>query len=329
MKKNLTSFAENIYKFREKLNKSQSQFADYISKELKKEGINFEYTNKSISKWESADSVPSVEVLIVLSKLMNVSMDTLLKDKIEQFNFPKENSTIVKMEERFKTFPNVYINLFGRDTTMNYGILGNIAQSITEYYDEDYITDEEFINKISVSCPYAIATYKDNDISDLMYLCDPINSKVTILDDYVKDVNNRKYIIKTKRKEEEYIFKNNNLDWMLMLNPDPDSVPTARTVENLGVSNIKLFKENFLKKYNEVKQDALEYQNCNLLKDARVRFGYDFDNRTIMFYLDGELNLSKEELEEIWKKLGVSKFHNVLNKVGKKTAREFLGDLLD
>ena len=48
-----------------------------------------------------------------------------------------------------------------------------------------------------------------------------------------------------------------------------------------------------------------------------------------MFYLDGELNLSKEELEEIWKKLGVSKFHNVLNKVGKKTAREFLGDLLD
>lgn len=329
MKKNLTSFAENIYKFREKLNKSQSQFADYISKELKKEGINFEYTNKSISKWESADSVPSVEVLIVLSKLMNVSMDTLLKDKIEQFNLLKENSTIVEIEERFKTFPNVYINSFGRDITMNYGILGNIAQSITEYYDEDYITDEELINQISVSCPYAIATYKDNDISDLMYLCDPIKSKVTISDDYVKDVNNRKYIIKTKRKEEEYIFKNNNLDWMLMLNPDPDSVPTARTVENLGVSDIKLFKENFLKKYNEVKQDALEYQNCNLLKDARVRFGYDFDNRTIMFYLDGELNLSKEELEEIWKKLGVSKFHNVLNKVGKKTAREFLGDLLD
>lgn len=329
MKKNLTSFAENIYKFREKLNKSQSQFADYISKELKKEGINFEYTNKSISKWESADSIPSVEVLIVLSKLMNVSMDTLLKDKIEQFNFPKENSTIVEMEERFKTFPNVYTNLFGRDTTINYGILGNIAQSITEYYDEDYITEEELVNQISVSCPYAIATYKDNDISDLIYLCDPINSKVTILDDYVKDVNNRKYIIKIKRKEEEYNFKNNNLDWMLMVNPNPDCIPTARTVENLSVSDIKLFKENFLKKYNEVKQDALEYQNCNLLKDARVRFGYDFDNRTIMFYLDGELNLSKEELEEIWKKLGVSKFHNVLNKVGKKTAREFLGDLLD
>lgn len=39
MKKNLTSFAENIYKFREKLNKSQSQFADYISKELKKKEL--------------------------------------------------------------------------------------------------------------------------------------------------------------------------------------------------------------------------------------------------------------------------------------------------
>ena len=91
MKKNLTSFAENIYKFREKLNKSQSQFADYISKELKKEGIDFEYTNKSISKWESADSVPSVEVLIVLSKLMNVSMDTLLKDKIEQLGYEITN----------------------------------------------------------------------------------------------------------------------------------------------------------------------------------------------------------------------------------------------
>ena len=114
MKKNLTSFAENIYKFREKLNKSQSQFADYISKELKKEGIDFEYTNKSISKWESADSVPSVEVLIVLSKLMNVSMDTLLKDKIEQFNLPKENSTVLEMEERFKPFPNMCKNIWER-----------------------------------------------------------------------------------------------------------------------------------------------------------------------------------------------------------------------
>lgn len=42
-----------------------------------------------------------------------------------------------------------------------------------------------------------------------------------------------------------------------------------------------------------------------------------------MFYLDGELNLSKEELEEIWKKLGVSKFHNALNKVGKKQQENF------
>ena len=164
MKKNLTSFAENIYKFREKLNKSQSQFADYISKELKKEGIDFEYTNKSISKWESADSVPSVEVLIVLSKLMNVSMDTLLKDKIEQFNLPKENSTVLEMEERFKPFPNMCKKIFGRDF-INDEILKNIALSITEYYDKDYVVDEELAGKILISCPYAIAFYKDNDIS--------------------------------------------------------------------------------------------------------------------------------------------------------------------
>lgn len=325
MKKNLTSFAENIYKFREKLNKSQSQFADYISKELKKEGIDFEYTNKSISKWESADSVPSVEVLIVLSKLMNVSMDTLLKDKIEQFNLPKENSTVLEMEERFKPFPNMCKKIFGRDF-INDEILKNIALSITEYYDKDYVVDEELAGKILISCPYAIAFYKDNDISELEYLDDPQRPKVTILEDYVKDANDRKFLIRIKRKKELYTFKNTNYDWELL---SSNKVLSKKIIEDINVSDINLFQKNLRKKYKKVKKGAMEYQNCNLLKEVIVRCGYDFDKKAIIFYLNGELNLSIEELKEIWKRIGVMKFYTTLNDIGTKTVKKYLGDLLD
>ena len=112
MKNNYRVFADNICKYRKSLNKSQMQFADFISQKLNSEGIKQEYTNKTISKWESADSMPDLEVLISLSKLMGITMDELCKSESPTFKNNEGNNIDEALIERFKDEPLLVEKLF-------------------------------------------------------------------------------------------------------------------------------------------------------------------------------------------------------------------------
>ena len=41
-------------------------------------------TRQTVSKWEGAQSVPDLEIILRLSELFGVSTDSLLKDEIEE-----------------------------------------------------------------------------------------------------------------------------------------------------------------------------------------------------------------------------------------------------
>lgn len=63
----------------------------------------FNYSDKSISKWEAGDSMPSVEVLYQLSQFYGVSLDYLVSEEHPE-NEENQNSKKVK-EKRPKMFP--------------------------------------------------------------------------------------------------------------------------------------------------------------------------------------------------------------------------------
>ena len=136
MKNNLKVFADNICKYRNELNKSQTQFASYISKKLKEHRIDVDYSNKTISKWESAESIPSVEVLIALSKIMNVSIDDLVKGQIDMRVVQSVDKD--ELVKKLKSFPEVTYLMFGDKElcSSDYGILGKMVRSIVDYYDK-------------------------------------------------------------------------------------------------------------------------------------------------------------------------------------------------
>lgn len=66
-------FADKLIKLRKRAGYSQEELAE-------KMGV----TRQSVSKWESAQSIPDIEKIIKISELFGVSTDYLLKDNIEE-----------------------------------------------------------------------------------------------------------------------------------------------------------------------------------------------------------------------------------------------------
>lgn len=82
------SFGENIKKFRNENGLTQDRFAQkfvaFMQKRYPKK--DFEYSSKSISKWEIGEALPSLEIIIAVSEFINKSLDELLKSNIEDFS---------------------------------------------------------------------------------------------------------------------------------------------------------------------------------------------------------------------------------------------------
>lgn len=53
----------------------------------------FNYSDKTISKWESGESLPSIDVLYELSKFYNVSLDDLTKEDETEISTTKQTTT--------------------------------------------------------------------------------------------------------------------------------------------------------------------------------------------------------------------------------------------
>ncbi len=84
--------AKNLIKFRKAMNLTQADLANKLN-----------YSDKAISKWERGESLPDVEILYELSKLFNVSIDTLLTDD------EKIVEKVVKGTKMSKAFQNALI----------------------------------------------------------------------------------------------------------------------------------------------------------------------------------------------------------------------------
>jgi len=63
------NFAYNIRKLRKEANMKQSDLADAVG-----------YSEKTISKWETGPSIPSVQALIKIARILNTSIDALFAD---------------------------------------------------------------------------------------------------------------------------------------------------------------------------------------------------------------------------------------------------------
>lgn len=75
-------FAEKLIQLRKKSGWSQEELASQM-----------DVTRQSVSKWESAQSVPDLEKILRLSELFEVSLDYLLKDEVEEaevLNLPQD-----------------------------------------------------------------------------------------------------------------------------------------------------------------------------------------------------------------------------------------------
>lgn len=66
-------FADKLIMHRKKMGLSQEQLAERM-------GV----TRQSVSKWESASSIPELSKLVILSELFQVSVDYLVKDYLEE-----------------------------------------------------------------------------------------------------------------------------------------------------------------------------------------------------------------------------------------------------
>ena len=73
-------FAEKVLNLRRKNGWSQEELAQ-------KAGV----SRQSISKWESAASIPDIDKILELSRIFGVSTDYLLKDDMEQVEFTRED----------------------------------------------------------------------------------------------------------------------------------------------------------------------------------------------------------------------------------------------
>lgn len=64
------TIAESIVRYRRECNLTQAELAEKIH-----------YSDKSVSKWERADGVPDIFVLVMLAELFGVTVNDLLTEK--------------------------------------------------------------------------------------------------------------------------------------------------------------------------------------------------------------------------------------------------------
>ena len=86
------ALSEKLYTLRKKSGLSQEQLAEQLS-----------VSRQAISKWESGQSVPESDKLIVISNYFKVSLDYLLKEESEQETITETPATDDSMQTNDRT----------------------------------------------------------------------------------------------------------------------------------------------------------------------------------------------------------------------------------
>ena len=87
--------SKNLITYRKKNNLTQADVAIYLN-----------ISRQSVSKWETGQSIPSIDDLVKLSNLYNISVDSLIN------NIPVDNSLMVKKIKREEKKDEKKNNLF-------------------------------------------------------------------------------------------------------------------------------------------------------------------------------------------------------------------------
>lgn len=102
-------------------------------------------TRQAVSKWESGESVPNTETLKLLSKLFNVSINTLLgspqKLICQCCGMPLDDSTISK--EPDGTFNEEYCKWCYTDGDFIYKDINQLIDFLTEHMSNDNFPKEQ------------------------------------------------------------------------------------------------------------------------------------------------------------------------------------------
>lgn len=110
------NLAKNIVKYRQRNHLSQEQLADALN-----------ISRQSISKWETGENLPSIDNLISLSGLLDISLDELITGEPYlhfPFNYgkPKNNWPIVALIVVMFLFGLIFINLMGTNGWNSVGL---------------------------------------------------------------------------------------------------------------------------------------------------------------------------------------------------------------
>lgn len=115
IKKNV---AQNLVKYRKALNITQAELAEKIN-----------YSDKAVSKWERAESIPDIYILKLIANLFGISVDTLISP-------PKEdNPSIIKQISRKKTINAlIIIGVVWLIAIASYTLLDILSPAIKDYW---------------------------------------------------------------------------------------------------------------------------------------------------------------------------------------------------
>lgn len=132
---------KNLCNLRKSKGQRQGDFAVMLNRVLKdKYLIDYNYDCKTISNWEQGKSMPKLDVLIAICKEYNLSLDELLKDKID--DVVSHSSFSASDEEILNNFlDNKYVCVKSNNNFVSsfnpemykYGQLSYLADNIVEY----------------------------------------------------------------------------------------------------------------------------------------------------------------------------------------------------
>jgi transcriptional regulator with XRE-family HTH domain len=118
------SFAEKLQGLRKSKGISQEQLAELL-----------DVSRQSISKWESGQNYPEVDKLIKLSDLFKITLDELLKDKVNSSKAEKsENHNYLKDEEADDGEYEEEEDEFGVNFILGCSIIGTVIAMMTNNF---------------------------------------------------------------------------------------------------------------------------------------------------------------------------------------------------
>ena len=115
-----------IYELRTKHNLSQDELAEKVF-----------VTRQAVSRWENGDTIPNAETLKLLSKLFNVSINTLLASPQELIcqccGMPLEDEIISRNKDG--SLNEDYCKWCYADGTYTYNDMDQLHEKVTRFYE--------------------------------------------------------------------------------------------------------------------------------------------------------------------------------------------------